>query len=111
MLGENRESLERIAMALLDRETITGADIDLLMKGESLPPMEPVNGAAGPRGADAPPIYNAEGKVVSAPGYKPVSEGDAKDDDFLLEEEGKDEGKKDSDDSGDDSGDDNSKLQ
>jgi cell division protease FtsH len=111
MLGENRESLERIAMALLDRETITGADIDLLMKGESLPPMEPVNGAAGPKAADAPPIYNAEGKVVSGPGYEPVSEDEAKDDDFLLEEEGKDEGKKESDDSGDDSGDDKSKLQ
>ncbi len=111
MLGENRESLERIAMALLDRETITGADIDLLMKGESLPPMEPVNGAAGTKAADAPPIYNAEGKVVSGPGYEPVSEGDAKDDDFLLEEEGKDDGEKESDDSGNDSGDDNSKLQ
>ena len=41
VVKDNRDVLESIAQALLDRETITGADIDLLMKGEPLPPMEP----------------------------------------------------------------------
>ena len=42
LLEENLDALHRIAQALLDRETITGADIDLLMV-----PCCPGKGAAG----------------------------------------------------------------
>jgi cell division protease FtsH len=40
LLSANLEVLHLIAKALLERETISGADIDLLMKGEELPPVE-----------------------------------------------------------------------
>ncbi len=43
ILTENIEMLEKIAQALLERETITGEDIERLARGEELPPMN--NGA------------------------------------------------------------------
>jgi len=96
LLKDNLDSLESIALALLDRETISGAEIDLLLKGETLPPMEKGNGGGGPK---TPPSsggmsagYDAEGKAVdaSSPGYRPVSEEEAaRKDDFVLEEEEK----------------------
>jgi len=110
LLSENREHLEVISMALLDRETITGADIDLLMEGKELPPMEKVNGGpSGPTSDGTPSGYTPEGKPADAtgPGYKPVSEGGTKEgDDFILEE---DDDKSGPDGSGSD-GDDSSKI-
>lgn len=41
LLEKNIDVLHAVAGALLERETITGADITLLMKGEPLPPMSP----------------------------------------------------------------------
>lgn len=91
LLKENMEALEAISMALLDRETITGADIDLLMEGKELPPMESgSNGSSGTNqsgdGGNASG-YNAEGKATDGPGYKPVSESGSDGDDFILEED------------------------
>ena len=40
LLEDNAETLHRIANALLERETITGDDLDLLMDGKPLPPLE-----------------------------------------------------------------------
>src|SRR5690606_10569316 len=40
-LQEHRDLLERIAEALLERETLDREDIDLLAAGEPLPPLEP----------------------------------------------------------------------
>ena len=40
LLTDNLDMLHAIAKALLERETISGADIDLLLKGEPLPPVE-----------------------------------------------------------------------
>ena len=40
LLTEHIESLHAIAKALLERETITGDDIDVLMRGDSLPPFQ-----------------------------------------------------------------------
>ena len=37
MLGDNRATLDRIAEALLERETLDRGELDLLLKGESLP--------------------------------------------------------------------------
>ena len=47
LLKENAEVMERIARALLERETITGDEIDLLIAGRDLPPVEPQD-AGGP---------------------------------------------------------------
>lgn len=99
LLKDNLEALEAISQALLDRETITGADIDLLMDGKELPPMEKNGNGSGNGSDDSGHVasgYTAEGKAVdpSEPGYKPVSEeqsaeedspGDG--DDFILEED------------------------
>ena len=93
LLKNNREALKAIALALLDRETITGADIDLLMEGKELPPMEKNGQNSGSGGNAASGGYDADGKVVAGPGYKPKSEGEtAADetsgtDDFILEED------------------------
>lgn len=92
LLRDNLEALEAISMALLERETITGADIDLLMEGKELPPMEQnggKGGASGAGGSDAATGYTADGRAVKGgSGYTPVSEksGDT-DDDFILEED------------------------
>jgi cell division protease FtsH len=42
ILTENRELLDRIALTLLDRETVDREDLDLLLRGEPLPPRPPV---------------------------------------------------------------------
>ena len=41
ILNENRELLDRIAAALLERETIDREDLDLLRDGKPLPPQAP----------------------------------------------------------------------
>ncbi|WP_300717611.1 ATP-dependent zinc metalloprotease FtsH [uncultured Desulfovibrio sp.] len=40
LLRDNRAILDRIAQALLERETITGDELDLLMEGKPLPPLD-----------------------------------------------------------------------
>ncbi len=49
MLEGHIDQLHGIAAALLERETISGADIDLIMRGEPLPPADS-NGPSGPSG-------------------------------------------------------------
>jgi cell division protease FtsH len=39
LLRDNIDLLHRMAEALLDRETLTGEEVDLIMKGEPLPPL------------------------------------------------------------------------
>jgi cell division protease FtsH len=41
LIEDNRELLDRIAEALLERETIEAKDIQLLVAGEQLPPLPP----------------------------------------------------------------------
>ena len=48
ILNDHRELLERIALALLDRETIDRDDIDLLAQGKVLPPQPPATPPASP---------------------------------------------------------------
>ncbi|MDD3311499.1 ATP-dependent zinc metalloprotease FtsH [Pseudodesulfovibrio sp.] len=120
LLKDNLDALEAIAQALLDRETITGDDITLLMEGKELPPMPSGNGgkpgssapSSGQETAPAAPTgYTAEGRPAG-PGYTPKSEARG-DDDFILEEDDG-RGSEEKDDSGgrDGSGDDgNSKIQ
>lgn len=55
LLQENINLLHALAKALLDRETITGDDIDLLVKGEPLPPFD-TDGSAAKRNLRLPPL-------------------------------------------------------
>jgi cell division protease FtsH len=64
MLGENRHLLDRVAQALLDRETLTGEDIGLLLRGQDLPPMR--------SGDDTPTVTPASGKRGSVPSSRPA---------------------------------------
>lgn len=62
ILEGEREALELVAKALLERETISGEDIDRLLRGETLPPPEtPAGGTNGTAGG------NASGTPASAP--------------------------------------------
>jgi len=56
ILKEHRELLERIAAALLERETVDRDDLDLLAKNQALPPREapPAPIAAAPAAPKAP---------------------------------------------------------
>ena len=67
LLQDNEATLHRIAGALLERETITGDELDLLMEDKPLPPME--NG-----GSQGPPPKSGGG--ASAGGHA---------EDFVLE--------------------------
>jgi cell division protease FtsH len=55
MLSEHRDDLEQIAEALLERETLDGSELALLMEGKPLPPL-PVPVAA----KESPPPERAE---------------------------------------------------
>ena len=72
LLTENTEILEKIAQALLERETITGDEIDQLARGEELPPMN--------NGMTPSPPREAERERSGEDGEK-----DDKQEEFLLE--------------------------
>ena len=63
LLEENLDALHRIAQALLDRETITGADLEMLMDNKELPPLD-TNGKPTPSAAKATPAKPAEEFVI-----------------------------------------------
>jgi cell division protease FtsH len=69
ILESERDGLEAVARALLERETITGDDIDRLLRGETLPPPEtPATTTGAATGADS----------AAAPGSTPGNaSGDA----------------------------------
>ncbi len=60
IISEKKDILHKIAEALLDRETISGKDIDLIIEGKELPP----NGASSSSSADED----------AGPGYVPKPE-------------------------------------
>ncbi|MEE2644145.1 MAG: ATP-dependent zinc metalloprotease FtsH [Myxococcota bacterium] len=60
LIEENLDKLEAMALALLERETIDTKDIELLMKGEPLPPLEESGEAETEAALDA---ANAQDKV------------------------------------------------
>jgi cell division protease FtsH len=63
ILNDHRELLERIALALLDRETIDREDIDLLAQGKPLPPQAP----------SVPPApLSSQSKADTAPQRAPI---------------------------------------
>ena len=67
LLTKHRENIERVANALLEREVLDAADVDLLMSGGSLPDVKDVPSGAG---GEEPPT----GKIQEPPA---VDEGSA----------------------------------
>jgi cell division protease FtsH len=63
LINEHRALLERIAQALLDRETVDRDDLDMLMRDETLPPRP----TPPPAPAAAPPPARPEGQAARAP--------------------------------------------
>jgi len=100
LIKENYEKLESIALALLDRETISGADIDLLLEGKELPPVaENGNGGSndnngsseGSNGSGDEKGYTPKsetGPAAYGPDGTPVEKNDSEDD-FILEDDDK----------------------
>ncbi|WP_415717376.1 ATP-dependent zinc metalloprotease FtsH [Maridesulfovibrio sp.] len=72
LLSENEESLHAVSAALLERETIDGKDLDTLMAGGELPPLETVTPA---KSASESRAYGS----TSRPGYTPVTESKKED--------------------------------
>jgi cell division protease FtsH len=66
LLHKNRETLERVAAMLLERETLSGEDLELLVAGKELPPLEvvetepenkdPMEGHSSPEKATTKPV-------------------------------------------------------
>ena len=56
LLTENIDKLHRIAEALIERETISGEELDMLIEGKPLPPAEehPASGKSGPKDGGTP---------------------------------------------------------
>jgi cell division protease FtsH len=63
ILAENVDELHRLALALLEREILDGDEIDKIIRGESLPPVEPrTNGEGTPAtGVTQAPPPKADG--------------------------------------------------
>jgi cell division protease FtsH len=66
LLTENRDLLERITEALLDRETIDREDLALLVRNEPLPPR------AAPAVPPTPPGGSPPPKATPAPSRGPI---------------------------------------
>jgi cell division protease FtsH len=65
ILTDNRDLLDRIALTLLDRETVDREDLDLLLRGEALPPRPPVVPPLAP--APAVPAKAAPSSLRATP--------------------------------------------
>jgi cell division protease FtsH len=74
IVNANRELLDRIAVALLERETIDREDLDRLLKGEALPPRvlppEPFNLQTPP--PSKPAVQPARAPILGAPPAEPA---------------------------------------
>ena len=74
LLREHIEVLHAMAEALLERETLTGDEVDTLMKGESLPPFDEKNGKRGPRKNDRPSDNSGNGSAAASRPQQPAAE-------------------------------------
>jgi hypothetical protein len=62
MLGDNRETLDRITESLLERETLDREELSQLMQGKTLPPLPlPV--------ADPPVVVSADADTEKPTGF------------------------------------------
>ncbi len=119
LLKENEETLHRIALALLDRETITGEELELLMEGKELPPLDsngkpikyseapsrPGKSGGSPSGKAAPAAEPAEftlepdtgdqeAPAAQAPAAQAPAEGESAESCEAAEKNGEDDNKR-----------------
>jgi cell division protease FtsH len=66
MLEDNREALDRISESLLERETLEGAELEILLEGKALPPLP----APSETTTDPPETAEAEQDERFPPGEK-----------------------------------------
>ncbi|EPR42764.1 peptidase M41 FtsH domain protein [Desulfovibrio sp. X2] len=67
LLSEHSEAMHKISAALLERETISGADIDLIMDGKELPPMaKPGTNGDGDSGQGSGPKASDSGSNAAS---------------------------------------------
>jgi len=74
LLNEHKDLLERIAQALLERETIDRDDLDLLVRNEALPPREVPPAPPAPAAASVAPKAAAPAAIptLGAPPAEPA---------------------------------------
>ncbi|HWQ10340.1 MAG TPA: hypothetical protein VN436_14565, partial [Holophaga sp.] len=89
ILENEREALELVARALLERETISGDDIDRLLRGEILPPPETPaggqGGTAGGGGASTPASAPGTGSGTAAAAPAAPAAAETGPEEFTLE--------------------------
>ncbi|TVR63712.1 MAG: ATP-dependent metallopeptidase FtsH/Yme1/Tma family protein [Gemmatimonadales bacterium] len=83
LLEREKDLLERIAQALLERETLDRDEVMLLARGEPLPPLEPVPGSddpvpSSPSASD--PETGSEARTGATPDPSPTSAREASED-------------------------------
>ena len=83
LLNKHVDILHKIAEALLDRETISGEDIDALMNEMGVPPLSPTPKLEA---AQPPADSQAEGKEPRRPEEGQAESGSHDDDNFTLED-------------------------
>jgi cell division protease FtsH len=71
ILGENRETLERIAKALIEREVLDSSEIKMLVDGQDLPPFKPVS--AKPDDGVQQVLKPEPGRVPNKGGERPAT--------------------------------------
>ncbi|GAB4324069.1 MAG: ATP-dependent zinc metalloprotease FtsH [Candidatus Sumerlaeia bacterium] len=67
ILTTNRDTLERVADVLIERETITGEELKMIIEGRSLPPLFPENGTPAAPGGSEESSVPASGADVPVP--------------------------------------------
>ncbi len=74
ILLENRATLDRVAAALLERETLDREDIELVVAGKPLPPVAPAAPPTAGSPASTPPVEKtpARGPVLGSPPPEPA---------------------------------------
>jgi cell division protease FtsH len=70
-LMENVDHLHAIALALLERETLNREEVQLLMAGEPLPPVQPVEFPGSPELPELPAAASERPKTAGVEGLKP----------------------------------------
>lgn len=80
LLRENIDTLHKLAAALLEHETLTGKEIDIILKGGTLPPAVGKNGKAGPEA-------ESSGGKTSVPPQDIAPETDEDGGEFVLSDD------------------------
>src|SRR6266481_10125264 len=67
ILGDHKDTMHRMAQALLDRETLDANDIRMIIAGEDLPPLPPLGPPPGSPGGDVQHVIKPD--PGRAPGF------------------------------------------